>query len=206
MNLIIVRHGESVGNRLKVTQGHHDYELTEQGISEAKAVAHALKDVNFNFAYCSDLKRCSQTADEILAYHPNTRRTNLTILREQNKGIYETRPKTVMHKDKVASRYRYHLFKPKDGERLIDVYDKQTDFCKKMLSMHSEKNILVVSHGGSITCLLLQLLNIPIENNKLYSPKTNVATSLLKINSDKILPVCLNASIDKLKIALNTLQ
>lgn len=43
INIILVRHGESIANSLNVIGGSLDYELTEKGYIQAKKVADRLE-------------------------------------------------------------------------------------------------------------------------------------------------------------------
>ncbi len=68
MNLVLVRHGESVWNREHRFTGWTDVELTENGIEEAKKAGELIKKLNISFgiAYTSYLKRASDTLKYIL--------------------------------------------------------------------------------------------------------------------------------------------
>ncbi len=57
----LVRHGETLFNRLGKVQGWCDTPLTNQGISDLKKTAEALADVHFDNMYSSDLKRAIDT-------------------------------------------------------------------------------------------------------------------------------------------------
>ncbi|MEK6908644.1 MAG: histidine phosphatase family protein [Nanoarchaeota archaeon] len=73
MNLIIVRHAESLANSKNMSQanrdGWSDTSLTEKGLIQAKAVAQRLKDEDIEIIYCSTLKRAKETAQEINKFH-----------------------------------------------------------------------------------------------------------------------------------------
>ena len=64
--LILVRHGLSVYNDQNRFTGWKDVELNEQGVSEAKQAVGLLKDVNFDMAFTSKLKRANDTLNLIL--------------------------------------------------------------------------------------------------------------------------------------------
>ena len=57
LRVYLVRHGETNENRSGIIQGQLDTELNEDGIKQSGRLAHALKDIHFSAAYCSDLKR-----------------------------------------------------------------------------------------------------------------------------------------------------
>ena len=73
MNLIIVRHAESIANSKKMSQANRDEwadtSLTEKGLIQARAVAQRLKDEDIEIIFCSTLKRAKETAQEINKFH-----------------------------------------------------------------------------------------------------------------------------------------
>ena len=67
MKLYIIRHGETSWNAEGRLQGQTDIPLNENGIRLAKITGEALKEVPFDLAISSPLKRARQTADLVLA-------------------------------------------------------------------------------------------------------------------------------------------
>lgn len=67
--LVIVRHGESVYNKLNLFTGWTDVELSEKGVEEAKNGGKLLKEGGFHFdvAYTSYLKRAIHTLNFVLS-------------------------------------------------------------------------------------------------------------------------------------------
>ncbi len=68
MNLVLVRHGESVWNKENRFTGWTDVDLSEKGVEEAKEAGKLLleKGYKFDIAYTSVLKRANHTLDLIL--------------------------------------------------------------------------------------------------------------------------------------------
>ena len=64
--LVISRHAESEWNLLGKWTGWTDVNLTEKGYREAVMLGEQLRDITFNEAYTSELKRTRQTCDGIL--------------------------------------------------------------------------------------------------------------------------------------------
>lgn len=62
----LVRHGESQDNQQGIWAGFRDTPLTNNGISQARALGQSFANVPLTAIYCSDLKRAAMTADEIL--------------------------------------------------------------------------------------------------------------------------------------------
>lgn len=66
--LVLVRHGESQWNKENRFTGWYDVDLSEKGVSEAKAAGKLLKEegYSFDFAYTSVLKRAIHTLWNVL--------------------------------------------------------------------------------------------------------------------------------------------
>ena len=56
----IVRHGETEENRKAIIQGQRDTPLSDTGRAQARALAHALRDMPLERAWSSDLARASE--------------------------------------------------------------------------------------------------------------------------------------------------
>ena len=61
--LYLMRHGETLFNVLRLTQGWADSPLTEGGMAVARATGEKLRDlgVDPDHFYCSTSERCSDT-------------------------------------------------------------------------------------------------------------------------------------------------
>lgn len=57
--IYVVRHGETDENKQGVMQGHLDTRLNDTGIKQAHLAGQALKDIQFDIAFTSDLERAS---------------------------------------------------------------------------------------------------------------------------------------------------
>lgn len=68
----IVRHGQTLLNSLYRAQGWTDSPLTSAGENTAKKLGSALKEIDFDAAYTSDLSRAAQTAELVLSASGNT--------------------------------------------------------------------------------------------------------------------------------------
>ena len=79
----IVRHGETEDNKQKIIQGQLDTILNSEGEQQADLVAKALKDIPFDVAYSSNLKRATDTAKRILVHHPGVEVQTHIAIRER---------------------------------------------------------------------------------------------------------------------------
>ena len=70
VNVYLVRHGQTFLNKYHRMQGWSDTPLTEKGKQDAARAGQALAQVDFDYAFASDLKRTMDTARILLANHP----------------------------------------------------------------------------------------------------------------------------------------
>ncbi len=73
MKVFLVRHGQSIANKIRICQGNQnkwtDTSLTYTGKTQARKVAERLKGEKFDIIYSSPLKRAKQTANIINKFH-----------------------------------------------------------------------------------------------------------------------------------------
>jgi len=154
MQLILVRHGQTIGNKLGYITGHLNdgvAVLTDTGISQAKKTGEALKNIKIDIAYSSDLTRAIDTAQFILQHHPNLTLNTTERIREISAGQYDGKPKASVPKG-------YILFNPnKEGETYLDVQTRIIKFMNELKNKHSNETVLVVAHGGALTSFLMHL-------------------------------------------------
>ncbi len=194
MELIIVRHGETFENRDGISQGHLNSQLTPKGVEQVKKIAQRLKDTMIDIAFTSDLDRASDTCKEILKFHEDVIPVVTPVLREQAKGIFEGKTKqerSAMYKKEGVPFYEWH---PEGGERLTDVWDKVIRLIETIRRDNPDKNVLLVSHGGPISCMLAYLHGKGIESVGDYVPKENTAISIVDIEDKKVAFDVLNCS------------
>jgi len=86
-HFVFLRHGESVGNAESRWQGQSDYQLTEKGRAQARALAQRWKEegAKFDLAITSPLVRARETA-EIIASELNVKVESDPLWMERNIG------------------------------------------------------------------------------------------------------------------------
>jgi len=189
MKLIIVRHGETYENLNKISQGHLNTQLTPKGIEQSNKIAQKLKNENIDIAFSSDLDRALNTCKEILKFHKNTKLIINSELREQKKGILEGKYTTQVRKyiKEHIKNNDYYNWLPPNGEKFSNVWDKSIKFIDELKKEHNNKNILIVSHGGPISCMLAHFHNKTINESREFIPKINTSISIVEINKNKII-------------------
>ena len=136
MKIFIIRHAETTSNKKDIVQGWIDTPLSQEGKRQAEKLASRLKNYEFDFIYCSDLRRCKQTLLPIMKNRTNN--VHYTkLLRERNRGIFQGRKRKYLVE--WMTKYQ-HDFKKKipKGESFADVTGRMKRFLK-MLNKEQEK-------------------------------------------------------------------
>jgi broad specificity phosphatase PhoE len=169
VELLLIRHGESVGNVEGRIQGQFDSPLTEKGVAQARALARRLAEESWRVAaiYASDLKRAADTA-RIVAEALGVRLTLDARLREYDAGVLNG-----MVWNEIEAAYpeiweglqRQGLWAPIPGEEGNDVFHARVAAAlADVAAAHDDgQRVAVVAHGGSLNMALLHLLEIDFD-------------------------------------------
>ena len=143
--IYIIRHGQTDWNKQKVMQGQIDIPLNETGKEQARELGKRLKDIVFDYVFCSPLLRTRQTLEN-LNLSSKTKLIYDDRLKERNYGEFEKTPK---------SSFDYNLFWNYSANIKYIKAECCQDFFKRVISLFDEiktkykdKNILVVTHAG----------------------------------------------------------
>ena len=143
--------------------------LCAEGFDQAAKLAAALKDVPFNMAFSSDLKRAVQTADAVLSGR-NIPLTQMPELREINPGICDGLSiREALEKYpyiKAAREQDIFGYRMPGGESFADLEERIWPvFCD--IAHATTQNTLMVCHSGVNKVILRHILNY--EKDKLFS-------------------------------------
>ncbi|KRN06251.1 hypothetical protein FD15_GL001451 [Liquorilactobacillus sucicola DSM 21376 = JCM 15457] len=176
--IFIVRHGETLFNKLNKIQGWSDSPLTELGEKRIGNVAKSLSKNNFCHAYSSDSGRAVKTCEIILAEQNNqVKHSKTDILREWCYGSNEGSAKAEFIRKIIAKVPQYNRenslqenFSFHSFSEIVEQLDrlgypenfpaiqrKVDEYLRKIAARHlnrGEQNILVVSHGLTILTFL----------------------------------------------------
>lgn len=148
MRIIFVRHGESIGNKKNIIQGHKNFGLSKKGKNQAQKLAERFKNTKIDIIYSSDLKRAVQTAKIVKKFHKKVVPIIYSkLLRERNFGCLEGNKA-----DNVNLVY-FRNRRPRGGETRSDIKKRVKKFLNYLLKKYSTETILVVTHGGVIRML-----------------------------------------------------
>lgn len=193
----LIRHGETQSNLDRVFQGHLDTPLTERGYQQARAVGAALKGVDFDAVYSSDLTRAAETARSIV---PN--RNDVVLderLRELNYGVLQgvaiDRFRDVLAVHGVAESWGPGVFSqngmaPPEGESISDLRQRLENFTSDLFAAHPgerEQQVLLVAHGGTLRVLMTLLLDLPVERRAIFSFANCAVSRISRIDEESLL-------------------
>jgi broad specificity phosphatase PhoE len=163
MELILVRHGETLWNREGRVQGTSDIELSDAGRDQARRLALALKDRPLEAIYASPLKRALETASLINEYHGLAIETDRGLM-EMDQGDFEGQTfKELMAKEKAF--LKHWISDPASvtmprGESFRDVQARSWPVMERIAARG--QNVLVVSHNFTIAAILCRIRNISL--------------------------------------------
>lgn len=162
MKLIFLRHAKSVFNELNLIQGQYDCELSKEGIDKTKELKNNF-NIDYDYCYCSPLKRTSLTAkiiNDVIPIKYDDR------LKEISFGTWE---KTQITKEKIQS-YISGKYIPEGAETHKEVELRIRSFLNDLKKNHKKSDtILIVTHGGIINAIQ-RILNV--KNRKINNLET----------------------------------
>ncbi|MBI4665664.1 MAG: histidine phosphatase family protein [Nitrospinae bacterium] len=148
LNVILIRHGQTTGNRDGVAQGQTDTPLTPEGVNSTLIKAGKVGNMAFDKMYSSDLKRAVETVEILrgvlpglpqVEYDPDLREIDFGDL--SGKPKEEIMPQILLHKAYPGLRYP-------GGECGDDLWRRATRFFNKLANGGSSGPALVVTHYG----------------------------------------------------------
>ncbi|MBS9719068.1 2,3-bisphosphoglycerate-dependent phosphoglycerate mutase [Tianweitania sp. BSSL-BM11] len=165
--LVLVRHGQSDWNLKNLFTGWRDPELTDQGVTEAKAAGTKLaaRGLKFDLAYTSDLKRAQNTCSLILG---ELAQDNLKTIRHQALNERDYGDLSGLNKDDARAKWgedQVHIWRrsydvpPPGGESLRDTGARVWPYYMHEIQPHvlRGETVLVAAHGNSLRALIMAL-------------------------------------------------
>lgn len=165
--LVLVRHGQSEWNLKNLFTGWKDPDLTEVGVSEARAAGQRLKaeGIHFNRAFTSGLTRAQRT---LALIQEEIGQTDLPVVREQALNERHYGDLAGLNKDDARQRWgeeQVHIWRrsydvlPPGGESLKDTVARVLPYYVRNIlpAVLREESVLVTAHGNSLQALLLVL-------------------------------------------------
>ena len=192
--LIIVRHGQSLGNLTATFLGHTDLDLSDLGYKQAAATAEHLKNEKIDTIYSSDLKRAANTAI------PHAKIRDLDViysqnLREMYVGEWENRTKediiNIWGREMFEKQWfdNFGLFTFPGGENTIDSGKRFLDEVLRISSENIGKTVLIAAHAGVIRSFWSIISNIDPKDIASSLPfPSNASYSIAYFDGEKLIP------------------
>ncbi len=193
--IILVRHGQSIGNLTRTFLGHTDLDLSEMGYQQAKATAEQLKNEIIDKIYSSDLKRAYNTA----VFHAKMRNIEViprVNLREAYAGEWEGKNVDqlieIWGREMFADQWkaRFGEFTFPGGESVKDAGER---FYSEILAISKEnqgKTILICAHAAVIRAFWAIINRIPWDQVADKVPFcTNASYSVLSFDGTNFNPM-----------------
>jgi phosphoserine phosphatase len=163
---LLIRHGETDWNRAGKFQGQIDVPLNEHGHNQASLAAKFLKTVPIDFGFTSPMLRPKETAEIILAEHPNLTLHEDVDLREIGHGLWEGKFEAEIETEYPGELAQWHTHPESvqmpEGENLQDVWTRATAAWQKILNRvgNDPRTGIVVAHDATNKVLLCYLLGL----------------------------------------------
>jgi broad specificity phosphatase PhoE len=164
MKLVLVRHGESVGNFENRLQGHADYDLTEKGRAQAELTAARLHAMGVGAVYTSPLLRASATA-AVIATRIGHEPVPLPDVREYDFGelagetYADLRRRFGSNPVGADGRPAERIYPGEEGREVF--LRRVTRAAWEVVDRHPGESVALVSHGGPIALLCQYVLGLP---------------------------------------------
>jgi len=167
MKLILVRHCETQWNHEQRAQGSTDIALNENGLRQAEALAHSLKNENIAAVYSSPLSRAMVTAQTIARHHA------LTVvpddnLRELDMGLLDGLTGAEMRQQYPELLKEWAIdpgpLKMPEGESLNELQERAWRAVLRAKDNHGDGTVLMVSHNLTIQSVICKAIALPLAN------------------------------------------
>lgn len=163
MQLILIRHGETLWNKEGRVQGTSDVELSATGKKQAEFLALSLKDHLIEGIHASPLKRAYQTAEIINKFHHLDIQIHRDLM-EMDQGDFEG----LSFKELMAGKKEFlqkwisdpASIKMPNGESLSELQKRAWNAMEEIIG--KSQNALIVSHNFTIATILCRLRNISL--------------------------------------------
>ena len=145
MKLYVMRHGRTVWNDKKITQGHSNNRLSKQGKEMCEKSAIELRNVKLDYIISSPLFRAVQSANIVNKYH------NLKILKDNriidiDQGYFTGKYyEKLSQEENIAKKNKDKIYNMENYEEL---FLRTIDFIEYLKQNFSNDTILVVTHSG----------------------------------------------------------
>lgn len=143
--IYLMRHGQTLFNKLHKIQGASDSPLTAKGIRQAELARDHFKNegITFDVAYASTSERASDTLEIVFGQNKDYHR--LKSLKEWDFGTFEAESEHLNPPLPYGD-----FFAGYQGEREVDFRKRISQAVQEIADNHPDQTVLIVSHGAAI--------------------------------------------------------
>ena len=194
VRVLLMRHGETPGNKKGIVQGCVNESLSDKGIDQVAAVSSILSDEKIDVIYTSDLKSAVESAGMI------GRGNSVQVLtengfREQQLGICQGTTVTSFLRTIRRAKQTSETFCPEGGEDPETFRKRALDSFLEVTAKHQDKTILLLTHTGVIKCIIQYLFGSGLPRGFLNQGLRNASVTDLRLNPNEV-------SLNKIYIAV----
>ncbi len=192
--IILIRHGQSLGNAKQVLLGHTDLDLTELGYRQAEATAKALAEERIDVIYSSDLIRAMNTARPHGLLHgldviPDSQLREIYLGDWENLSCFEVMERFGERAYKVDWSENFGTFVMPNGEGAWEAGERFLREVERIAKENEGKTILVVAHAAVIRSFFGHISELTPETMSDIIPyPTNASYSIVYFDGERIAP------------------
>ena len=180
--ILMVRHGESLGNAQKLFCCRMDVPLTEKGLLQAKVTAGYLTDCPIDMVYASPLERAYRTGEEIAQDH------GLPV--QKDEGLMEiwggewegkTFPEIMelYPEDRQVWNENIGLCRCTGGESVAEVQERVYAAVERLAQKHPGKTLLLATHAMATRSFIAKVKGLTLSQIKDLPWPTNASVTEL---------------------------
>lgn len=181
--ILLVRHGESLGNEKKIFCGRTDVPLTEKGRKQACATAEYLKDTHMDAVFASPLERAFKTGVEIAKYHSLSVTADEGLL-EIWGGYWEEKsfPEilALYPEDRNTWNENIGLSRCTGGESVLEVQARVSAHVEKLAQENDGKTILLATHAMATRSFIAKVKGLKPDEIKDLPWPTNASVTTVE--------------------------
>lgn len=181
--ILLVRHGESLGNEKKIFCGRTDVPLTEKGRKQARATAEYLKNTHMDAVFASPLERAFETGAEIAKYHDIPVTADQGLL-EIWGGYWEekTFPEilALYPEDRSMWNENIGLSRCTGGESVLEVQERVYAHVDKLARENDGKTILLATHAMATRSFIAKVKGLKPDEIKDLPWPTNASVTTVE--------------------------
>ncbi len=187
MRLILVRHGESIGNAAGVLQGRLDYGLSERGLAQAKLTAERLQAEPLVRIVSSPLKRAAETAGFV------STATSLPVQFDDDLAEYDIGEGAGLTPVELRERFPELLQPRPHGERFAFPGEEGRDHFHQRLAgalaryQQLDGLTVAVAHGGVVSAICHLVVGLDLHRRGVFQVGNCSLTEVITDRSGRLM-------------------